>query len=53
MATYNGEKYIGEQLNSILIQLSKDDEVVISDDSSTDRTVAIIKEFRDDTIVFF
>ena len=53
MATYNGEKYIGEQLNSILIQLSKDDEVVISDDSSTDRTVAIIKEFRDDRIVLF
>jgi glycosyltransferase involved in cell wall biosynthesis len=53
MATYNGEKYIGEQLDSILIQLSEDDEVVISDDSSTDRTVAIIKEFRDARIVLF
>ena len=53
MATYNGEKYIREQLDSILVQLSKEDEVVISDDSSTDRTVAIIKEFRDDRIVLF
>lgn len=53
MATYNGEKYIREQLESILVQLSKEDEVVISDDSSTDRTVAIIKEFRDDRIVLF
>ena len=53
MATYNGEKYIRQQLDSILIQLSKGDEVVISDDSSTDRTVAMIREFRDDRIVLF
>lgn len=53
MATYNGEKYIREQLDSILIQLSKEDEVVISDDSSTDRTIAIIKEFKDDRVVLF
>ena len=33
IATYNGEKYIEEQLHSILSQISEDDEVIISDDS--------------------
>ena len=47
MATYNGEKYIKEQLDSILPQLGKNDEVIISDDSSTDRTVEVIKDFND------
>ncbi len=47
MATYNGEKYIREQLNSILCQLGDEDELVISDDSSTDRTVRIIEEMHD------
>ena len=36
MATYNGAKYIKEQLESILCQLSEDDEVIVSDDGSTD-----------------
>lgn len=46
MATYNGEKYIKEQIESIVSQLNKDDELVISDDGSTDRTREIIKEFQ-------
>jgi len=50
MATYNGEKYIYAQLESILKQLSESDEVVISDDSSTDKTVDIIKSFADNRI---
>lgn len=45
MATYNGERFIREQLDSILPQLSPQDEVVISDDGSTDRTVDIILEY--------
>lgn len=45
MATYNGEKYIAEQLNSILTQLSDNDEVIISDDSSSDGTVKILEKF--------
>ena len=32
MATYNGEKYIKDQLKSILEQLNSTDEVIISDD---------------------
>ena len=47
IATYNGEKYIKEQLASILSQLGSDDEIVISDDNSTDRTVNIVKQFKD------
>jgi glycosyltransferase involved in cell wall biosynthesis len=47
IATYNGERFIEEQLNSILIQLQPNDEIVISDDSSTDKTIEIIKSFKD------
>lgn len=50
MPTYNGEKFIGKQLSSILKQLGENDEVVISDDSSTDKTVEIIKSFNDERI---
>ena len=38
MATYNGERYIKEQIDSILCQLSEDDELIVSDDHSTDST---------------
>ena len=47
MSTYNGEKYIGEQLNSILKQTYKNIKIVIRDDGSTDRTVAIIKKYQE------
>lgn len=50
MATHNGEKYIIEQLNSILSQLSDKDEVIISDDGSTDQTVSLIQSFQDSRI---
>ena len=53
MATYNGEKYIKDQLDSILVQLHTEDEVIISDDSSTDRTIEIIKSFNDKRIVLY
>ena len=45
MTTYNGEKYIEKQLTSILNQLRKVDEVVICDDSSSDNTVPIVRNF--------
>lgn len=50
MATYNGERYIGEQLRTILDQLGPDDEVVVSDDSSTDGTLAVVAAFADPRI---
>lgn len=47
IATYNGEKFIAEQLESILSQELPVDEIIISDDSSTDRTVDIVKSYSD------
>lgn len=47
IATYNGEKYIREQLDSILEQLGSEDEVVICDDQSNDGTLAIIAGYQD------
>jgi glycosyltransferase involved in cell wall biosynthesis len=50
MATYNGERFIHEQLASILGQLRDADEVVIVDDASTDGTLAIVESFGDERI---
>ena len=50
IATYNGEKYIEEQLKSILSQLNIDDEIIISDDGSTDNTINIINSMNDKRI---
>lgn len=43
IATYNGERYIEEQLNSIIHQLRPTDEIVISDDGSSDNTLRIVQ----------
>lgn len=53
MATYNGGKYIQAQLDSILSQLDVNDEVVISDDSSSDNTIEIIRSIKDARIKLF
>lgn len=53
MATYNGEKYIKEQLESILVQLGEDDEVIISDDCSIDGTLRVVKLLNDVRIKVF
>lgn len=45
MATYNGERYLSEQLQSFLFQTRQPHELVISDDCSTDSTMHIISEF--------
>jgi hypothetical protein len=50
MATYNGSEYIREQISSILIQLGIGDELIVSDDTSTDNTIEIIQSFNDDRI---
>ena len=45
MATYNGQKYIREQVDSILAQSFTDWELVVCDDCSTDKTVEILNEY--------
>ena len=53
MTTYNGENHIAEQLESILKQLNGNDELIISDDGSSDKTIEIINEFKDTRIRLF
>ena len=47
LCTYNGAKYLGEQLESILNQTRSVNEIVICDDRSTDATADIVKAFQD------
>lgn len=50
MATHNGSQYVEKQINSILTQLSVNDELIIVDDCSCDHTVDIIQGFEDHRI---
>lgn len=45
LATYNGEKYVAEQIDSILNQTYKNINLIISDDCSKDKTPEILKEY--------
>ena len=45
MTTYNGEKYLDEQLKSFIDQHLRPDELIIQDDGSTDDTLSIIDNF--------
>ena len=53
MATYNGERYIKQQIDSILCQLEENDELIISDDGSSDRTLEIVEAYNDRRIKVF
>ena len=46
MATYNGEKYIREQINTILMQSFTNWELLIRDDNSSDDTMRILEEYE-------
>lgn len=46
MTTYNGSKYLREQIDSILNQTEKDFELIICDDCSSDDTFAIISDYE-------
>ena len=47
MSTYNGEKYLKDQLNSLVTQTLKPDKILIRDDGSSDSTLDILKYYAD------
>lgn len=47
MATYNGEKYVAQQIDSILAQKGVETNIIISDDCSSDGTAEIIKKYHE------
>lgn len=49
LCTYNGEKFIEEQISSILNQSVPVDEIVVCDDGSTDNTLKIVERFQSQT----
>lgn len=55
LATYNGEKYLKEQIESILNQTYSNIRLIISDDCSTDNTRKIIEEYaqKDKRVVYY
>lgn len=53
LCTYNGEKHIVEQINSILKQTEEVDEVIVSDDNSSDQTLTLVeKQLKQSTVRF-
>lgn len=53
MATYDGERFLDDQLASILCQMGANDELVISDNGSTDRTLVILDRLADPRVRIF
>lgn len=51
MATYNGSRFVREQIDSILAQLHDDDELLVVDDASTDGTADLVHDIGDPRIV--
>lgn len=45
MCTYNGEKFLKEQINSILNQTQKVNEIIVCDDGSSDSTISILEVY--------
>lgn len=46
LCTYNGEKFLREQLASIMSQTKPVDEIIVCDDGSTDSTLQIVEEYE-------
>jgi glycosyltransferase involved in cell wall biosynthesis len=46
MATYNGSRYIEKQIETIILQTIKPDELIVADDCSTDDTLEIVERMR-------
>ena len=45
LISYNGAKYIGQQLESIVSEITDSDELIVSDDGSTDGTIGIVEDY--------
>jgi len=50
LASYQGDRFIEQQLRSILSQLAPEDEVIVSDDASTDRTLEVLRNCGDQRV---
>ena len=46
MSTYNGERYIQEQIDSVLAQQGVNARILVRDDGSTDSTIDILRKFQ-------
>ena len=46
LCTYNGEKFLKAQIDSILFQTQKVDEIIVCDDKSSDSTIAILENYK-------
>lgn len=53
MCTYNGERYLKEQLMSLLNQTYSPIEIIIQDDLSTDNTLEIIHDYQENILAPF
>jgi glycosyltransferase involved in cell wall biosynthesis len=53
MATYNGEKFVLEQIKSILEQLTLEDEIIVVDDLSNDNTTKILQDLNDPRVKIY
>ena len=53
LASYNGQLFIKKQVKSILDQLKDNDELIIIDDCSTDKTVSTLNEIKDKRIKLY
>ena len=47
LATYNGEKYVGEQIDSIINQTYKEWKLIIRDDGSKDKTAEVLEKYAE------
>ena len=53
MSTYNGEKYLTEQIESILNQKDVNVSIIVRDDGSTDKTLAILRQYQENGALTF
>ncbi|SDT22695.1 Glycosyltransferase involved in cell wall bisynthesis [Mucilaginibacter mallensis] len=53
MTTYNGEMYLQQQIDSIINQTYSPDEIIVSDDCSTDGTKEILKEYQAKGLIIY